>query len=272
MIKLLVVLVLGYGGICALLYFGQSSLLFPGARRPSVRLDQPRKPERLELKTPDGHTLRGMLFAANSEPNDGTADLVIGYGGNAQDAEILGQDLAARLPDADVVVFHYRGFGPSTGQPGEAALLADAVMVHDAVVAGLQPTRTFAVGISLGSSLATYVSKQRQLAGILLVTPFDSIEAIAKEQYFWIPVDLLLRHRFRSIDSMRANPTPTAVIAVEGDRVVRAERTEALRQALLDLVFDRTLTGASHATVYELPAYDLAFREAFDALRRTAAM
>ena len=52
---------------------------------------------------------------------------LIGFGGNGQDAELLAQDLAADFPDLQVAVFHYRGYGPSTGKPGEAALLADAL-------------------------------------------------------------------------------------------------------------------------------------------------
>ena len=267
MIKLLVVLVAGYGLVVTVLYVAQRSMIFPGARRVSVPLEQPRLPERLELTTADGDVLHGMLFPGSPD----LTDLVIGFGGNAQDAEMLGQDLAARLPQADVVVFHYRGFGPSTGLPGEEALLADGVLVYDAMVARLRPRRTFAVGISLGSAVATHLSSERPLAGMVLVTPFDSVEAIAREQYFWAPVSLLLRHRFSSVDAMRDNPTPVAVIAAEGDRVVGPKRTAALREAIPNLVFDRTVSGASHASIHDLPAYDTAFDEAFQALDKASA-
>jgi hypothetical protein len=264
--KLIVILAAAYGSIVIFLFFAQTSLLFPGMRLPNARLDQPRTPERLELSTGDGDVLRGMLFPATAA---GT-DLVIGFGGNAQNAEMLGQDLATRLPDAHVVVFHYRGYGPSTGQPGESGLLADALTIHDALVERLRPARTFAVGISLGSAMAAWLSKQRALAGILLVTPFDSVEAVAKEIYFWIPVGLLLRHRFPSVEHMRGNPTPTAVIAAENDRVVPPRRTAALAAGVPNLVFNKTLAGARHATIYELPAYDEAFLAAFTALREAA--
>lgn len=264
MIKLLVMLVAAYAGLVTVLYLAQRSLIFPGARMQSVRLDHPRAPERLELTTAGGDIVHGMLFRAASE----RADLVIGFGGNVQDAEVLGQDLAARLPQAHVVVFHYRGYGPSTGLPSEAALFADALEIHDAMVERLRPERSFAVGISLGSGVATYLSSQRALAGMILVTPFDSIEAIAKEQYFWVPVGLLLRERFASVEHMRTNRTPVAVIAAEADRVVRPQRTAALRNHIPNLVFDRTLPGASHATIDDLPAYAVTFGEAFEALGR----
>ena len=168
-----------------------------------------------------------MLFPSETHHTD----LVIGFGGNAQDAERLGQDLAGRLPDAHVVVFHYRGFGLSSGKPSQEGLFADALKVYDTMVARLQPDRTFVVGVSLGSGVATFLSSQRPVAGMILVTPFDSVEAIAKANYFWVPVSLLMRDPFPSDSFMRDNTTPVAVIAVEGDRVVEPARTDAFRRA-----------------------------------------
>ena len=116
--SLLALLGLGYVGVVGLLYVFQTWLIFPGAHLPSQRLDSPRQPERLELAVGDGAILHGMRFSG-ARPD---ADLLIGFGGNAQDAEMLGQDLASDFPELDVVVFHYRGFGPSTGKPSEATL------------------------------------------------------------------------------------------------------------------------------------------------------
>jgi pimeloyl-ACP methyl ester carboxylesterase len=255
-----------YAGVVALLYLTQDLLLFPGAGRPSQRLDHPRAPERLTLPAGDGAVLHGMLLRA---PAAG-ADLLIGFGGNAQDAEMLAQDLAADFPELHTAAFHYRGYGPSTGRPGEAALLADALTIHDALTARLRPERTYAIGISLGSAVAAWLSKQRPLAGLLLVTPFDSIEAVAKDSYFWVPVALLLRHRFASAEFMASNPTPVAVIAAEEDQLVRPERTQALVERVPNLVFERVLAGATHNTLYQLPAYSEALEEAFAALRAAA--
>jgi alpha-beta hydrolase superfamily lysophospholipase len=266
MMKLIAIVGLGYAGIVGALYFAQTWLLFPGASLPSQRLDRPRAPERLELASGDGATLHGMLFRVDRD-----ADLLIGFGGNAQDAEFLAQALAADFPDLHVGVFHYRGYGPSTGRPSEAALLADALTVHDALIERLRPRRTYAVGVSLGSAVAAYLSKQRPIAGIVLITPFDSIEAIAKASYFWVPVGLLLRHRFRTVEFMAENPTPVAVIAAEHDRVVAPERTQALVRRLRNLVFHEVLGGARHSTLYELPAYERALEEALAAVRRAAA-
>jgi pimeloyl-ACP methyl ester carboxylesterase len=260
-LTLIAVLGLGYLGIAAVLFFAQAAIIFPGAQLPSQPLDSPRAPERLSLAS-DGEILHGMLFRGATDD----ADVMIGFGGNAQDAERLGQGLASDFPELTVVVFHYRGYGPSTGKPSEAALLADALVIHDAVIERLRPRRVFAIGISLGSAVAAYLSSERRLAGLVLVTPFDSIEAIAKETYFWLPVGLLLQHRFASATAMAGNPTPVAVIAAAEDRVVKPQRTRALVEGIENLVFERTLAGADHNTLYELPSYQEALRAAFDAL------
>ncbi|HEX6114127.1 MAG TPA: alpha/beta fold hydrolase [Geminicoccaceae bacterium] len=266
MISLLAILGLGYAGIVGLLYLLQTSLVFPGTYLPSHRLNSPRVPERLELPAGEGAILHGMLFPGARRD----ADILIGFGGNAQDAEHLGQDLAADFPELNIVVFHYRGYGPSTGKPSEAAVLADALAIYDALVGRIRPARVYAIGISLGSAVAAYLSKQRPLAGVLLVTPFDSVEAIAKESYFWVPVGLLLRHRFPAAAFMAGNPTPAAVIAAAEDRVVKPHRTDALITRLDNLVFHATLQGAGHETLYELPAYKTTLQAAFGALRDAA--
>ena len=263
--KLLLIIAVVYVGIVATLYFAQTWLIFPGIGLPMSRLDGPLGPERLEIATADGARLHGMVFPAE----DG-ADLVIGFGGNAQDADMLAHDLEGQLPGRHIGVFHYRGYGPSTGRPSEQALLADALLIHDTLIDRLRPRRVFAAGFSLGSAVAAYLSQQRSLAGVLLVTPFDSIEAVAKQTYFWLPVGLLLKHKFQSIEFMRDNPTPAAVISAEHDTVVKPVRTEALVKRLDNLVFRVTIGDGSHSTLYALPAYEEALLEAFDALDRAA--
>lgn len=263
MLSLLAIVGLGYAGVVALLYLLQTSLVFPGTYLPSQRLYSPRVPERLELPAGERAILHGMLFPGARDD----ADMLIGFGGNAQDAELLGQDLAADFPELNVVVFHYRGYGPSTGRPSEATVLADALTIHDTMVGRIRSGRVYAIGISLGSAVAAYLSRERRLAGVILVTPFDSVEAIAKESYFWVPVGLLLRHRFPAVAFMAGNPTPTAVIAAAEDRVVKPHRTEALIAGLDNLVFHATLPDAGHETLYELPAYKTTLQRAFAALR-----
>lgn len=264
MIKLLLALVLIYGVLVAFMYSAQTSMIFPGTRLPSRPLDQPVTPERLTIMREEGVAIAGMVYAPGGEgPSTG---LLIGFGGNAQDAEGLGQELAATFGDMHVAVFHYRGYGDSKGKPGEAVLFADALAIYDRLVQDLGAKTVYALGISLGSGVAAHLSKERGLDGAILVTPYDSIEAVAKQAYPWLPVGLLLKHRFKTVDLMAGNPTPAAVIAAEHDGVIKPERTDVLRQAIERLVFDRTIEGAGHGDIHAMPAYQNALRAALRAL------
>ena len=265
MMKVLLWLALGYGSLVALMYGAQTSLIFPGTRLPSRPLDHPLVPTRLTVEREHDVRLSGMLFApGDGRPSD---ELLIGFGGNAQDAELLGQELAVDFPRLHVAVFHYRGYGESNGKPSEAGLFADALAIHDRLVEEVSPNAVYALGMSLGSGVAGYLSKERSIDGVFLVTPYDSIEAVAKQAYPWLPVGLLLRHRFRTVDHMADNPTPTAIIAAEIDHVIRPARTETLRKSIERLVFDRTIEGAGHADMYQMPAYQEALDSALEALR-----
>jgi uncharacterized protein len=260
--SLLAIIALGYAAIVGVLYFAQTSMIFPGAGFPVDPIERPIPPERIEVQTSDGERLHGMILRNGEE----RSSLLLGFGGNAQNAELMAQDLAADFPELDVAVFHYRGYGLSSGSPSEPALLADAVLVHDEVVGRLQPEHTFAIGISLGSAVAASLSRERPLSGVLMVSPFDSIEAVAKEVYFWVPVSLLLQHRFPTTDYVADNYTPMAVITAEDDTIIRPRRSAALIRQIPNLVFQRTIAMADHNTIYQLPAYRDALRAAFAAL------
>jgi pimeloyl-ACP methyl ester carboxylesterase len=262
--KILLFLILVYGALVLFMYGAQTFLVFPGTKLPSRPLDQPFVPERLVLQTANGDELHGMLYKPAGKAADG---LLIGFGGNAQDADELGQDLAARFKTLQVVVFHYRGYGPSEGRPSETALLADAVSIHDELSERLKPKTVFAYGISLGSGVAAYLATERPLDGAFLITPYDSIEAIAKASYPWLPVGWLLKHRFPSVDFLASSSTPIAIIAAGADEVIKPERTDALRAVIPNLVFDRTIAGAGHVDLYDMPAFDAALAAAHQAMK-----
>lgn len=263
------------GGYClavAGLYLLQDHLIFPRYAVPAAASPTALPPgaERLELRSADGgHRLVGTLVRATAG-GDGRAALLLGFAGNATHAGAFALYLARRLPDLDVAMFHYRGYAPSEGLPGEEALVADAVATYDHLAARLDPERVVLAGFSLGSGVAARLALQRRADGLLLVTPFDSVEALAAARFPWAPVRLLLRHRFRSDLHLAGLDVPAAVIAASDDRVVPASRTEALAAVLARPVLAETVPGSTHNGIYGLPAMDAALRRAVDMLLAAA--
>jgi uncharacterized protein len=257
--KLLILIPLAiYVAIAAFMYFAQTSLLFPAAQVAPAGPPPPGS-EALELAAPSGERLAGLHIP----PRAGRGDLLIlGFAGNAWNAAGVAEYLHDLFPEAHVAAFHYRGYPPSGGAPGAEAMQQDALLIHDFVTARLRPTRTVAIGLSIGSGVAPFLAARRPLDGLILVTPFDSLTSLAAGHYPWLPVRLLLRHRMEPAAELRGTRPPVALIAAERDTVVPPARTEALRRAMPRLVLDRTIAGASHNDIYDRPPFREAMREA----------
>lgn len=240
--------------VLAAMYAAQTWLIFPAFMVSDGRPPLPAGAQRLVIDTPDGLRLHGVqLPPARGEGCDKT--LMLGFGGNGWHAEGMALDLRQHFPDCDIVVFNYRGYKPSTGQPSAAGILADSLLIHDHVQKTIGAARVITVGYSLGSGPAAYLARERSVAGVVLLTPFDALEAVAQQRYPWLPVRWLIRHHMPSADFLRGLTLPVAVIASEHDEVVPPNRTAALRQAIGNLVLDRTIAGAHHNDIFRQPAF-----------------
>ena len=259
--KLLIIVPLAiYVAIAAFMFFAQTSLLFPAGQAGAAGPPPPGS-VRLELAAPSGERLVGLHIP----PTGGEGDLLIlGFAGNAWNAAAAAEYLHELFPEAHVAAFHYRGYAPSGGAPDAEAFQQDALLIHDFVRARLHPARIVAIGLSIGSGVAPYLAARRPLDGLILVTPFDSLTALAAGHYPWLPVRLLLRHRMEPAAELRGTSVPVAVLAGDRDTLVRPARTEALRRSLRHLVFDRTIAGATHNDIYDRPEFRRAMREALD--------
>lgn len=241
----------------------QSHLIFPThAVAPAGPV--PRNAEELSIETPDGNRLSGIHIPAD-EPRKERM-LVLGFGGNAWNGQDVAEYLHELYPEAEVVAFHYRGYKPSTGEPSADALIADAPLVYDLAVERLKPQRTIAVGFSIGSGIAAQLATRRRLDGLILVTPFDSLKAVAQSMYPWLPIGPLFEHQIDAALACKKTDVPIAIVAAERDEIVRPERTAALRSHVRNLIFDRTIAGAGHNDIYARSEFQEAMRDALVAL------
>lgn len=221
--------------------------------------------DKFTVKTPDGETLHGVHIA-RAQPSDGPKILVLGFGGNAWNGQDVATYLHELYPDADVIAFHYRGYRPSTGKPSADALLADAPLVYDAAVARVRPDKTVAVGFSIGSGVAASLANQKAVSGIILVTPFDSLKAVASSLYPWLPIGILFRHEIDTIGALGGSKVPVAIVTAGDDEIIPSSRTDALRPKVPNLVFDRTIAGATHNDIYARSEFQDAMDEAMNSV------
>jgi pimeloyl-ACP methyl ester carboxylesterase len=241
----------------------QSHLIFPvhAVRRAGPL---PRGAETLSVKSGRA-TLKGVHIPPD-EPDAGRT-LILGFGGNGWNGQDVAEYLHELYPAHDVVAFHYRGYAPSTGEPSGDALIADAPLVFDAAVERLRPRRVIAVGFSIGTGVAAQLSKARKLSGLILVTPFDSLKAVAQSMYPWLPIGPFFNHEISAAVPLEGSKVPVAIIAAQNDELVPTQRTDALRKVVGNLVFDRTIGRAGHNDIYARSDFHDAMHEAVDRLK-----
>lgn len=214
---------------CSAFWFQDRLIYFPRPLAPGtaerMRNDVPGS-EELHLTATDGIALRGWLVKNSSRER---SPLLIYFGGNAEEVSHLAAD-AARFPGWSLVLVNYRGYGLSQGEPGEAAFLADAVTIFDTVIArpDIDPTRVIAMGRSLGTGVAVHLASQRPLAGVILVSPYDSMVNVGKDHYWFLPVGLMLRHRFDAAVLAPSVQAPLLALVAGDDEVVSPRRSAAL--------------------------------------------
>ena len=142
-----------YVAVISGMYLAQTWLIFPTTLVQAGHVRLPASAQHLEIEASSEDRLVGVHIPASISSGQ-RKPLLLGFGGNAWSAEVMALYLHERVPDCDVVAFHYRGYRPSTGRPSAEALLDDAVTIFDHVQQKLAPDRIIAVGFSIGSGVA----------------------------------------------------------------------------------------------------------------------
>jgi uncharacterized protein len=158
------------------------------------------------------------------------APLALYFGGNAEEVSWMLDELARRKLVTEWLLIDYRGYGASSGAPSERALHADALLWYD-YAAQLGGEQIFAFGRSLGSAVAVHLAAERALAGVILAAPFDSMVALGKRHYPFLPVGLLLKHRFDSAALAPKIRAPLLCIVATHDDVIPAAHAKRLFDA-----------------------------------------
>lgn len=200
-----------------------------------------------ELLINDVH-LRGWVV------NPGMANAIIYYGGNAEQLSHTIDVAKTLFSNYSVYLVHYRGYGKSEGQPTEQNLYSDALAVYDDI--HTQHNTIAVIGRSLGTGVATYVANERPVSHIVLITPFDSIENIAKARYLGVPVSVLLKDKFESWKRVTTLTAKTLVLVAQDDYVVPRRFTDNLLSYFkAGKVESHVLTGTNHYNISHHPQY-----------------
>jgi len=245
-------------GFASMLWLGLTAAVAANQRRlvfnPTVEREvkSPRssghRTRSVVLRAADGTRLCGWLMTPRIP---GRHPAVVYFGGRSEEVSWVVRDAGKLFPNMAVLAVNYRGYGESHGDPAETHMIEDGCMLFDwmAARAHVDARRIAVVGRSLGSGVAVQVAKERPVHSVVLITPYDSILAIAKRKFRAMPIEYMLRHRFESIKYAPALKAPTYVLRAAFDDVVPHSHTDQLVAKLARLCGDDIVPESDHMNI-----------------------
>ena len=205
----------------------RSLVYVPGARSvdvpsPGLALNQ----QAVSFQSADSASLSAWIIpAANAGPeapwvlishgNYGN----IGYGGRPQFYAWF-RDLGVNL-----FAYDYRGFGASDGVPSEAGVYADADAAYRYLTDSLRvpPSRIILFGHSLGTGVTIELARHVPAAGLIVEDAYTSVAERGQEVFPLLPIKLIARNRFASIDKVGQLKLPKLFLHARNDRTIPIE-------------------------------------------------
>jgi pimeloyl-ACP methyl ester carboxylesterase len=211
---------------------------FPDRDRPPA----PPGVEEIALTTADG--LRLTAWSVGPSTSDTVVLVAPGNAGNRLDRLPLARDLADT--GLAVLLLDYRGYGGNPGDPSESGLAHDARAAWDHLRNRFD--RIVLLGESLGAAVVTRLATEvpERPHGLVLRSPFESLAAVGRAHYPFLPVKTLLRDRFPVAEHVRRVTAPTVVVYGTDDSVVPPRQSRAVADAAGNLVHTVAVEGADH--------------------------
>lgn len=159
-------------------------------------------------------------------PTRGCVLVFHGNAGSAAQRDYLARPIR-EATGLDVYVLEYPGYDGRPGDPSETTFTVAASEGLDAL-RGRGPV--YLVGESLGTGVAASVAGKRpgDVAGVVLLAPFNNLVEAARAHFPWLPVGWMLLDRYPSDRWLSEYRGPVAVVVGELDGVVPARLGRSL--------------------------------------------
>jgi pimeloyl-ACP methyl ester carboxylesterase len=244
-------LLTAYALFAGAVYYKQDDLIFQGARLPAdhqFNLDVPFE-ERTILV--DGAKLSGIRLT-----QEDPLGLIFFLHGNAGNIEswTSGADYYQRV-NYDMFMFDYRGYGKSTGTvSSEAQLHSDVRKAWDSVASLYDGKPIIIYGRSLGAAMAAELATHVDAEKVILVSPFTSMEAMAKAQYPLLPV-ALIKYPLRTSEIIGEIKAPIILVHGDRDALIPIAHSEALLKLVNGDSKFLVIEGAGHNDIHRYKSY-----------------
>jgi len=123
--------------------------------------------------------------------------------------------------NVNLLIISWRGFGKNRGKPNEQGLYEDARSAIEWLKSkGAKESDIIIYGESLGTGVASEIAQYKNLAGVILESPFTSMIELGKDKYPFLPVKFLLKDAYESNKKIKNIKVPVLVMHGKVDDVV----------------------------------------------------
>jgi len=218
MIKIIQTLVLAYVGLIIFLYFFQRGVIYYPARS----LTPPAAVGLAEIEVVKLNTEDGLDLVAWYEPAKNGKPTFVYFHGNAGSianrADIIKPYIAAEY---GVLLVEYRGYGGNPGRPSEQGLYKDGRAALDFLKERSVSNKSIIVyGESIGTGVAVQMAAEREIAGLILRTPMTTLADVGSYHYPFLPVRIMLKDRYNSLDKIKDIHVPVLMFHGSLDKII----------------------------------------------------
>jgi fermentation-respiration switch protein FrsA (DUF1100 family) len=222
-----IIVIIVYSVFLIVMYFKQDSLLyFPDKEIWQTPKDVGLGYEEIYFKAKDGITISGWYIPAENEKG-----IILFCHGNAGNiSHRLDSIKIFNSLNLSVLIFDYRGYGKSEGKPYEIGTYLDAEAAWDYLVNFKEksPDRIILFGRSLGAAIAAEIALRKNPAGLIIESSFTSVPDIGTKFYPWIPVKLISRFKYSTIDKIGLIRCPKLIIHSHEDEIIPFEHAKSI--------------------------------------------
>jgi len=200
------------------------------------------------FEAPDGPRLHGWWM----ERPRAEGTVLYCHGSSGSMLHRVGVFRELRQLRLNIFAFDYRGYGESSGVPSEQGLAIDVRAAYDHLVGplGRSPEKVVLFGHSLGGAVAIDGASERAVAGLIVQSSFTDLKDMARALYPQVPVHLITRNGFRSIDKVGALDMPKLFIHGSADETVPLEVGRRLYEAAAEPKELLVVEGAGHNDIH----------------------
>jgi uncharacterized protein len=241
----------------------EAKLIYPGTDtqgRPDTVIPPGPGYELVNLTTADGTAIVAMFGHALDGRGEPAANperrptVIFFYGNGSCAAYMTGEFDRFRRLGANVLMPDYPGYGMSAGKPSEKGFYATADAAYDYLLRrpDIDGNRIMVAGWSMGAAVAIDLASRRRVVGLVTVSAFTTLPAVAHSLVPWLPTSLIVRSRFDNVEKIAHVTCPIFMAHGTADPLVPPEMLDALAAAAGRNVVIYRVIGGEHNNVFDI--------------------